>query len=325
MGGNKKPRTAATDKRARDESLNASTLDEFKAQLLILEGELFDIRASHSTVLEEVKILREENLELKDSLQAQKHINNIMQRNTNDLEQYTRRNNVRIFDIDDRNPKETAEETEEKVAQLCRNKLGYNLQPWEVEVAHRTGRFQADGNRPIIVRLVSRKTRSGILINRKKLKGTKVVIAEDITHENLRLFRQVRDLDCVSQAWARDGRIFAKSRKDKVMEVKLNTPVTEDLFSTSAPTPSTSAKAAPAASPKQASTGTAAVASPIVREPMDVEGAGLPQPKPQPQPQPQQQQPDVSQKDSSEKTADTPKSSTPVKPNEHKTYSQPKL
>ena len=31
-------------------------------------------------------------------------------------------------------------------AQLCKQKLGHPLQPWEAEVAHNTGKFLPDGN-----------------------------------------------------------------------------------------------------------------------------------------------------------------------------------
>ena len=327
MGKNKKQRYGdGSGKRSRDESLNNSTLEGLKAQLLMLEGELFDIRTSHSTVLEEVKILRQQNIELKDSLQEQKHINNINRRNNNDIEQYTRRNNIRIFGVEDKNPKETSDESEQLVAKLCQNKLGYNLQPWEVEVAHRTGRFQVDGNRPIIVRLVSRKTRSGILSARRKLKGTSIVIAEDLTHENLRRFRQVRDLECVSQAWVRDGKIFAKNCEVKITEIKTTTIITEQLFSSpksrSSQIPSFSVKAVTA--PEKSSTETSTSTSPKMAKSTVVGEAGQSH---QQQKHHQQKQPSMSQitSESPETVAGTPKSSTPIKQIDPKTYTQSKL
>ena len=229
----KKAKTYKHEKRAREDSLDTS--QELKTKVAVLEGELFDLHTSHCDLLKEVTLLRQQNTAIKEALDREIHRNNTIQNKTNDLEQYTRRNNLRIFGINDTNPNETALQSEHLVAQLCKQKLGYNLQPWEVEVAHRTGKFMSDGNRPIIIRLVSRKTRSGILSNRRKLKGTPQVIAEDLTRENLQLYKRVRDLECVSQAWARDGKIYAKSHRNEIKEIKISMVIDEQLFDASRP------------------------------------------------------------------------------------------
>ena len=129
-------------------------------------------------LLKEVALLRQQNSDIKEALDRKVQRNNAIHNNTNELEQYTRRNNLRIFGIKDTNPKETAVQSEHLVAQLCKQKLGYNLQLWEVEVDQRTGKFLPDGNCPIIVRFVSQKTRQEILSNRRKLKGTAQVTAD---------------------------------------------------------------------------------------------------------------------------------------------------
>ena len=226
----KKQKANEHQKRPREDSLN--TTEEYKNRIAELEGELFDLHASHCNVLKEVELLREQNNEFKETLSREIHRNDILHNAQQQLEQYTRRNNIRIFGVQDTNPKETAVETEHLVAKLCQQKLGYPLQSWEVEVAHRTGKFLPDGNRPIIVRLVSRKTRASIMAKRRKLKGTKIVVAEDLTRENLQLYRRVRDLDCVGQAWTRDGRIFAKCKNNPqvIKEVDLKASIGETLF-----------------------------------------------------------------------------------------------
>ena len=238
----KKQKAEEHQKRQRDESLN--TTDDYKNRIAVLEGELFDLHASHCNVLKEVELLRQQNSEFKETLSREIHRNDILHNTQQQLEQYTRRNNIRIFGVRDTNPKETAVETEHLVAQLCQQKLGYPLQSWEVEVAHRTGKFLPDGNRPIIVRLVSRKTRASIMAKRRQLKGTKIVIAEDLTRETLQLYRRVRDLDCVGQAWTRDGRIFAKSKNNPplIKEIDLKASIDETLFDTSSASAAGSAK-----------------------------------------------------------------------------------
>ena len=74
----------------------------------------------------------------------------------NDLEQYTRSNNIRIYGIDDRNKDETAEETTGIVIKFCSDKLGIDLRDKDIDIAHRLEKFQTDGNRPVICRFVTR-------------------------------------------------------------------------------------------------------------------------------------------------------------------------
>ena len=46
-------------------------------------------------------------------------------------------------------------------------------------------------------------------MNRKKLKGTGIVIVEDLTLKNQKLLSKTRDAAKVKSAWSSDGRIIA--------------------------------------------------------------------------------------------------------------------
>ena len=87
-------------------------------------------------------------------------MNKILRTGLNDLEQYSRLKNIRIFGLKDSDKNELAYQTEQKVLLLFRNKMGCNIEPRDIEAAHRVGRFSADANRPVIVRFLSRKTKS---------------------------------------------------------------------------------------------------------------------------------------------------------------------
>ena len=143
----KKQKASEHQKRPREDSLNNT--EEYKNRVAVLEGELFDLHASHCNVLKEVELLRKQNNEFKEALSREIHRNDILHSAQQQLEQYTRRNNIRIFGVRDTNPRETAVETEHLVAQLCHQKLDYPLQSWEVEVAHRTGKFLQTATAPL--------------------------------------------------------------------------------------------------------------------------------------------------------------------------------
>jgi hypothetical protein len=68
----------------------------------------------------------------------------------NELEQYTRRNSIRINGMDDTNKNETPEDTEQKVLTFLKDKLDTDLDPKDIDIAHIIRKFIVDGNRPVI-------------------------------------------------------------------------------------------------------------------------------------------------------------------------------
>ena len=109
---------------------------------------------------------------MRDELRWERSRVDLIKKENNDLQQYSRRNNVRIFGLDDRNANETSNQTERLVGQLISDKLGVPILPSDIEDAHRTGRFSKGANQPVIVRFFSRKTKAVILFNRRKQRHT---------------------------------------------------------------------------------------------------------------------------------------------------------
>ena len=217
------PTTART--RTKDD-----TSTEMQLQLCVLEGELFDLKFVVENHQTQIQKLVEENLQLKSELGDERHKSALLASKLNDQEQYSRRNNVRVFGVKDTNPKENAEQSEQKVLTLFNSILERPLQPGDIEIAHRTGRFTDKADRSIIVKLISRKAKIALIRNRKKLKGKKQSIAEDLTTQNVRLLQKAKELACVVQTWSTEGRLFAKSATDKVKVIDSNTLLNEQLF-----------------------------------------------------------------------------------------------
>ena len=101
-------------------------------------------------------------------------------------EQYSRKNNLRILGIDE----QEGEDLEGKFISCMRENLGEEVKPEEVEIIHHvgpkkftignagnsTGDQQSSRPRPVIVHLLSNKTKTRLLLKRRQLKGKKVVI-----------------------------------------------------------------------------------------------------------------------------------------------------
>ena len=209
------------------------SLMELRLQLDALEGELFEVKAVLEKTTSELNEVKKSNSLLKEQLNENKHVTHVLNSNVNDLEQYSRRNNVRIFGIKDPNPKETYQQTENIVLNVLNTKLGMKISSGDIDIAHRIGRFQRDGNRAIIVKFSSRKCKYAVIYNRKRLKGSPIVISEDLTSTNHRRLQKIKELHSVTQAWTSEGKIFAKSQDGLIALVKSTVQINEHVFSSS--------------------------------------------------------------------------------------------
>lgn len=142
------------------------------------------------------------------------------------LEQYSRRENVRISGI-----AEEANETdgilEAKVIELAGD-MGVELKSEDISVAHRMGKPK-EGGRPVIVRFCQRKKKDEIMRNKKKLKNRerKVYVNEDLTSLRAKMMKLAKEQDSVKNVSTRDGSILAWMHTGERPDV-INTP--DDLY-----------------------------------------------------------------------------------------------
>ena len=129
----------------------------------------------------------------------------------NENEQFSRRQNVRVMGF----VEEEEENCAEKFVNLCREKIGLDVNDEIVDRAHRVGKKEEGTNRATIVRLKTHKGKLSILRNRKNLKGSGFYINEDLTKINQKLSYTAR-VTCtnVDTTWTVDGKIFVKRKSD---------------------------------------------------------------------------------------------------------------
>ena len=205
------------------EKLRVDLKDNFKREIEKVHEKVSDLEvrytASEKIVTElrnkvsdlETKVdnLEDENVNLKrdrdkilDRLEATEYAIKVNTTHTNDLEQYTRRNNIRIYGMEDRNKDETSHETTTAVINFCQKHLGVSLGRSDIDIAHRMGRYLDSGNRVVICRFVSRMDRDHVIKLRSKLKGTRYVIRDDLTNRNAKLLETASDVanvDCLER------------------------------------------------------------------------------------------------------------------------------
>ena len=133
----------------------------------------------------EVGNLQETSKSSQETIAALEEANAMLREQLHDLEQYTRRTNIRIFGI----PEPTGtdpEDTDAKVIDFFANQLGITVSSDHVSRSHRTGK-RGRTPRPIIVRLVHHNMKVQLLRKRRELKAqeTNFDIWEDLTHSTL--------------------------------------------------------------------------------------------------------------------------------------------
>ena len=180
-----------------------------------VKQELYDSCALHNgrtndevrTLEQRVSSLETANKALHDDSDAQ--------------EQYSRRNCLLVHGIP-----EDQKSTTEAVLSMCNNKLGLKLtssDSSDIDRSHRlgyrsdkptastatgTGRSTPDKPRPIIVKLKDYETRRSTFSAKRKLKGTRWVVTENLTKRRSYLLRMARTIEGVTSTWTIDGRII---------------------------------------------------------------------------------------------------------------------
>ena len=161
-----------------------------------------------------------------------------------DLEQYSRRNCLIlngcqekqaesqpvIHDQDVNEQKDQEEDnTDEIVLDVFRNIMDMRISIDEIERTHRLGRKaiinssredkSPKSGRPIIIKFSTYRKRQEIFSNKKKLKGSGLVLTENLTKTRMHLLAKAKEIVGVKNCWTVDGRIVAIRRDKKIVTI----------------------------------------------------------------------------------------------------------
>ena len=107
---------------------------------------------------------------------------------------------------------------------MFNNNLKLNITNELIDRSHRLRQPRSDTDsdrtRPIIVKFTSHETRRRVFTTKRKPKGTKLVITENLTKQRSELLKKVRSLDNVECVWTIDGRIIGLLADGKQVAVQ---------------------------------------------------------------------------------------------------------
>ncbi|KAI5634928.1 hypothetical protein NE865_12323 [Phthorimaea operculella] len=103
------------------------------------------------------------------------------------------------------------ENTQSMTLDIINRQLGLpDVSAGSIKACHRLGGLRQDGARPILVRFTELSTKASIWKAKTKLKGTKVSVAEFLTHTRQNIFIKARKHFGTRQCWSMDGNINIK-------------------------------------------------------------------------------------------------------------------
>jgi arginyl-tRNA synthetase len=222
MAGIKKDLMEELDKDLMDTETADTVVDGFEKQM---EKCFRDFKESIRASLRKVVITMNERMnvlserldmcmkelnERKSSVNSRKELEQI-KIELNRQAQYTRKDNLRMFGVKEKDD----EDCKKVVCTVINKSLDVNIVPSDIAVAHRLPKSGKQKHRPIIVRLKDHSLRWDILKVRKKLKGTGISIAEDITRENFKLMMEAQVSDCFTSVWFTNGKVKAVDVRKK--------------------------------------------------------------------------------------------------------------
>ena len=139
-----------------------------------------------------------------------------------EIEQYSRRNNVRIFGL----PEKPEEKLLKDLPDFINKELHVSppVKSEDICRTHRIGPPRRDGPRAVILKLATYQASDRICSNRSKLKHSsyQVFINEDLTKHRSSLLwkaRQMKKEKKITDTWTHDGRILIKTLKGKTEQV----------------------------------------------------------------------------------------------------------
>lgn len=133
---------------------------------------------------------------------------------TDELEQYQRRNSIRVFGVEEK----AGEDTDALVLNIFNKRMGLSeVTKADLDRTHRVGPKLEGQHRAILVKFVSYQKRRLVFVNKKKLKRkpgekTGFIIREDLTALRNSVLKEAISKLGKREVWTEDGRVIYRDK-----------------------------------------------------------------------------------------------------------------
>ena len=125
-----------------------------------------------------------------------------------DLEQYSQRNSLVLYGVNECNN----DNTNEILIKTFSKKLGVEIKEDDLDKSQRQGKPKRKDNKPrsIIVKFAHCAVRREVFMNKRKLKGKRLLITESLTFSEMQLLAEAQKRCGVRNVWTSGGRVMVK-------------------------------------------------------------------------------------------------------------------
>nr|CAI5828807.1 unnamed protein product [Callosobruchus analis] len=117
------------------------------------------------------------------------------------MDQQIRSNNLRIFNL----PEKKDEDLLQEIIRLCHSKLDVPIEKEELVACSRIGKRINNRPRSVLIKLANVNSKQRIYKNNRQLKGSGIVIKEDLTEKRLKLMEPTVERTSLRQVWSFNG------------------------------------------------------------------------------------------------------------------------
>ncbi|CAG9823999.1 unnamed protein product [Phaedon cochleariae] len=192
------------------EKVTDSVLTSLNRKLSMLEQKVSDMDTRLNTIDSENSTVIHS---LKSEIKELKKENVTVLKRYDYLEQETKMSNLRLFNLEE----SESGNTKNEVIKLLNSKMQLQLKENDISVCTRVGKNTANNEKPrgIFMKLSNPSIQQMIYKNKKLLKGTGVVMKEDLTIHRLNLMKKAIEKTSIRSVWTFSGNIYATKNNQK--------------------------------------------------------------------------------------------------------------
>ncbi|CAG9820710.1 unnamed protein product [Phaedon cochleariae] len=139
---------------------------------------------------------------------------NIYEEKLDYMDQNTRLSNLRVFNLN-----ESQEEPRNEIKNLFQSKMAITLRDEDINLCYRIGKKNDEKPRGIFIKLRSLDLKQNVYSKKKLLKGTGVVIREDLTKTRVQLLNDSIEKFGLKNVWTENGKIYI-NHNNKVTSIR---------------------------------------------------------------------------------------------------------
>ncbi|KAK3094603.1 hypothetical protein FSP39_003922 [Pinctada imbricata] len=204
-----------------------------KKEISKLKGEIDDMRVENEELRELIAEKRFELMEVEKTARTAIKKADEARKWANYNEQYSRKNNVKIFGL-----KESEKEnTEKEVTTFLKKEAGITVNPEEIVAVHRIP-GKDDRARPILLKLKNSEVKARVIRQRSDIKKKKIGVrlADDVTYENTKLMERLSDHEMIEATWFFNGSVYGKvNGTERKVKFDINDDIEERIKRTKKP------------------------------------------------------------------------------------------